>query len=495
MSSPPVTFRLPRPEHRGVLVGLRLPQVLVLAAGVLAAVAAMVVVPSALGLGLAAGALALAAPAALVRVRGRTADQWAPVLARWAAVAALGRRRWRSSLPALGLSEAREWAEPPPSLTGVALLRARRAGSAAAVAVVSDARARTYTAVVSCGSRPFALLDGAEQDRLCQGWGLALAGLAQEGSAVRRVAWVERALPADGAALAAHVAEHATLFPDHPARASYASLVADAGPVTQHHQCFVALSIGGRRARRAVAAAGGGETGAAEVLLREVGVLCDRLRSADVDVEEVLGPRRLAAVLRGAFDPRSAAPLAQRARRRPDEAGTGAGGAWPLATEVSWGHYRADSGCHATYWMAELPRRDVHAGFWSPLLLRSGAIRSVAVVAEPVPPSVATRSVESARASHAADESLRQRAGYLASERRERVAEDLAAREAELAAGHGEFRFSGYVTVSALDPDGLERAAGEVEQLGFDAGIELRRLYGEQDVAFTYTLPLGRGLS
>jgi hypothetical protein len=40
----------------------------------------------------------------------------------------------------------------------------------------------------------------------------------------------------------------------------------------------------------------------------------------------------------------------------------------------------------------------------------------------------------------------------------------------------------------------LEEACSEIEQQAQQARLELRRLYGEQDVAFTCTLPLCRGL-
>ena len=68
-------------------------------------------------------------------------------------------------------------------------------------------------------------------------------------------------------------------------------------------------------------------------------------------------------------------------------------------------------------------------------------------------------------------------------------------REVELADGHAQYRFSGYVTVSAPDPDELEEACGRVEQEAGQAGLELRRCYGDQARAFACTLPLGRGLS
>jgi hypothetical protein len=136
----------------------------------------------------------------------------------------------------------------------------------------------------------------------------------------------------------------------------------------------------------------------------------------------------------------------------------------------------------------------VTAGFLQPLLLRGEGISAVAVVMEPIPPSRATRGAESARASHLADDELRARAGYIPTARRRKDEADLVAREAELAAGHGELRFAGYVSVTAPDLSALASAAAGVEESGLEAGVELRRLYGEAGQAFTATLPIGRGL-
>ncbi len=72
--------------------------------------------------------------------------------------------------------------------------------------------------------------------------------------------------------------------------------------------------------------------------------------------------------------------------------------------------------------------------------------------------------------------------------------ESVVRREQELADGHADIRFSGYITVSAEDLDGLEVACSEIEQQAGQARLILRRLGGSQDLAFTYTLPLGRGL-
>ncbi len=487
-------FSFPRPDHRAVLLGMRVPQVVILGAAVVLAVATAMAVPSALGLLIGLAFLAVGAAGAVVPVRGRSLDQWLPVVLRWGAAGARHQRKWVSPVPLLGNAKGKgDKAAPPPPLAGVTLLRVSRLGGRD-VAVIKDPRAGTFSAVAACRGQAFALLDPAEQDRLCALWGQALASFAQDASPVARLAWVERTVPEAGDALNAYLKDNAVLDEDHPAYGSYAELIAEAGPVSQHHDVYVVLSISMGRAKRAIHQAGGGDQGACEVLLREMTTLTERLRQADIDVVGVLAPRQLSGVLRGAFDPRCLRSLAQRSRRDGDDAGAAGRNAWPMATEVAWSHYRADSGLHATYWMAELPRRDVRADFIHPLLLRPSGMHSVAVVMEPVAPSKAARAVESAHASHVADEELRAKAGYLPSARRRREHEAILAREAELADGHAEFRFSGYVTVTARSEEALEYAAGEIEQLGYDAQVELRRLYGEQDQAFTYTLPLGRGL-
>ena len=71
----------------------------------------------------------------------------------------------------------------------------------------------------------------------------------------------------------------------------------------------------------------------------------------------------------------------------------------------------------------------------------------------------------------------------------------MSRRESELADGHAEFRFSGYVTVTAPDRRDLVTRCAEVVAAAEGAGLLLRRLWGQQGEAFTWTLPLARGLA
>ena len=74
-------------------------------------------------------------------------------------------------------------------------------------------------------------------------------------------------------------------------------------------------------------------------------------------------------------------------------------------------------------------------------------------------------------------------------------------RERELAVGHAEVRFAAYVTVSARGGaggvgvvDDLEAAGSRVELEAKRAPLRLERMWGQQAEAFTFTLPLARGL-
>jgi hypothetical protein len=168
--------------------------------------------------------------------------------------------------------------------------------------------------------------------------------------------------------------------------------------------------------------------------------------------------------------------------------------AFPTAADASWNCYRTDGAVHATAWIAGWPRSDVGVSFLAPLLMHTTTIRAVSVTMEPVPPSRAFREAEAARTADAADDELRRRHGFLPTARRRKLVESAVRREQELADGHASIRFAGYVTVSARDEAHLERSFVEVAHAAQQSRLELQRLYGEQDAAFTYTLPLCRGL-
>jgi hypothetical protein len=202
----------------------------------------------------------------------------------------------------------------------------------------------------------------------------------------------------------------------------------------------------------------------------------------------------LAAAIRVAFDPWSRPGLARLAAADPDRDGIDEAAAWPVGTENSWSLYRTDGAFHATYWIASWPRIDVGAAFLSPLLLHAQMVRAIGVTMEAISPLRAIREVEAARTTDIADRDLRGRMGFIETARGRRQTDAVARREEELADGHAAVRFAGYVTVSARSAEELDRQCSEIEHAAQMARLELLRLYGQQEEAFTYTLPLCRGL-
>lgn len=490
-------------ERRGLVGSLRPAQAVVIAVSLTAGVLLMRVLDGGIGV-LAALSVVLTALLFLFwPIAGRSAEEWVPIALRFAARRVRRRHSWLSSAPDTGVAiGAAGRPEPvvslPPPAEGLQILSAPFRGET--VGVIKDRRAKTYAAVLAVRVASFGLLDRTEQEARQAGWGGVLTGLAREGSPVSRIQWLERTVPADGDEIGRYLGaawDRESVPLDSLAMRSYLDLVSAAPGVTKDHELFVCLQIDAKRAWRQIKRTGGkhgADAGACTVLLRELEALGERLTTADVRVVGALRPGMVASQIRVAFDPWSRPGLARLAATDLERDGIDAGAAWPTAAETSWASYRTDGALHATYWIASWPRTDVGAAFLSPLLLHAQMVRTIAVTIEPISPLRAFREVESARTSDVADSELRGRMGFVETARRRRMAEATARREEELADGHAAVRFAGYVTVSARSEEELERHCSEAEHAAQMARLELLRLFGQQEEAFTYTLPLCRGL-
>jgi hypothetical protein len=472
------------------------------AAGLVLAVLTVRSRPSLTGVVLAVALVGGSVALAFWPVAGRTGEQWLPVLARWAWAGATGGRFQPDPGPAAGRRVAvagapgarwrpvadRTGATPSWVFQGLGVISADGAGDGTAgMGVVVDERARTVTAVLSVRGHSFALLGPGDQDARVAGWARVLASLARTGSTVHRLQWVESCLPDDGRAVRAHFADHAALDPDAPPSRSYRSLLDEAGPVTRRHRVLVAVTVHRGRAARAGRAAGGGLAGAVDVLSREVTSVHRSLAGADLGVEGVLGRDALTGVLAEAWGPTPVGTGPDRARPVTDRP-------WPMGLSAQWESVRTDAVWHAVYWVSEWPRVDVHPDFLGPLLF-APLRRTLSVVMEPVDPVRAARQVAQARTAGLADVELRRRNGFLSTARHTRERQSVDERDVELADGHAQFRFSGYVGVTAGSDTELAAACAALEQAAGQSRLEVRRLFGQQDAALLCLLPLGRGLS
>jgi hypothetical protein len=355
------------------------------------------------------------------------------------------------------------------------------------VGILASARGRRLVAVLACRALGFSLLDADAQERRLARWGLVLSGSA--GTPIRRIQWIERTVPADGDELARWVAlerDPAIPLRGTPLIDSYLELIGTSARISQEHEILVALEIDSRRLP---------DRGAAmRSVIEQSERVAEGLEAAEVKVLGALAPGQLARAMRTAFDPYARSELAVLGMTDPSREGLPAASAWPLGAEESWGHYRADGACHATYWIGAWPRVDVTPMFMDALLGRSNIVRTVAVTFEPIPPERSTREVEAAVTRDRANRELRRRFGQSETARQRQTEEATARRESELAAGHGEVRLAGFVTVTGRDLDDLHSACAETHEHAARARLELHRMYGQQANAFTFTLPLCRGL-
>lgn len=475
-------------------------QVAVLAVAALVGLAALYVLRDWLGLLVAILLVGAALAAVTLPIEGRTAASWTPIVFRWGQRRGAQRDGFRSQSPGAGVrfdGEGRAEYEVslPPELEGLRIIEAPYGSDR--VGVLHDRAAGTYTVALAVRAGAFGLLDTAEQDRKLDAWGSVLAGLARDGSPVRRLQWIERTLPAQGDELAAYLqAERDRAVPlDSGLVSSYIELIESAAPATQEHEILLALQVDERRAARELRRLGGGEKASCELALREAEALAEHLSIAEVTVFGLLRPRRYAEAIRDAFDPFGRQARSRAALGDPERAGVDPALMGPQADETSWSSYRTDSAVHATFWVASWPRTDVGPAFLTPLLMQTGtALRTVSVCIEPVAQSVAIRRAEAARTAEVAEEMQRERQGFLTTARVHRRQQAAARKEAELADGHAELLHVGYVTVSGRTDEELSRSIPDVEHAAALARLELRRLHGEQDAAFTFGLPICRGL-
>lgn len=458
MTEESTRYRFGPRSTRGLLAGWRPGQLLAVALGATIALGCLRSVGGAAGAAFAMLFAAAGVAAATWPIAGRPLESWLPPLGRHVAAKALGgdeapwrplRHRRAGALFALRVLAPPDGDRPP-------------------FAVVEDRAARTWSAALPVGGNGFALLDEEGQHAAVSAWAGVLSALAAEERRLHRVQWVVRSLPARSA-------ERDMPSGDGEPAAGYRLLLAEAKAHLCERETLLVVTTeaprsGGRPSRAA--------RESRERLRELLASLASRLSSAGL----LTGPPLDEAALNAAIARSFSLELPERS-----------GWPWPVGTEVRWGALRTDASWHACYWVAEWPRGDVAPSVLLPLFLSGRARRAVSLTMAPVSALRAVRRAERERTAGAADAELRRRHGFALTARARAEQELRLQREAEIAAGHASFLFSGYVTVTAADEESLERDCAEVEQSAALARLELRRLFGAQLEGFACTLPVGRG--
>jgi hypothetical protein len=481
-------------ERNGFLGPIRVSQATVVIGGVIGGLLLLGSSPSVGGVIGAIMTIAISVAVATAQLGSRTAEQWVLVAGEWAARRVLRRNAFRSHAPTTGklLSAGRNpmSAESdlgvPPGLVGIRIRELPYRGRV--IGAVSERRGRLLTAVLACRVVSFSLLDAPTQEQNLAHWGAVLSGCSD--TPVRRVQWLERTSPTEGDELARWL--HAERSPDIPAHGtalvdSYLELIERSVQISQEHEVLVAVQIDTARVRSRA------KDAATATLVEETERVAEGLRRAGAEIRGAMTPRHLARLFRTAFDPYIRLGSLDDQEGLPVNEGL-ADTVWPIGAIEGWDHYRTDGAVHSTYWIAGWPRVDVGALFLDPLLSQSFAVRTVGVTFEAVGTDRSIRDVEAQVTRAEADQAVRARFGQAETARQQQAYGATRRREAELAAGFSEIRFAGFVTVSAPDVEQLHGARAEVARDASRSHLELRPMYAQQAEAFTFTLPLCRGL-
>ncbi|MFD3538360.1 SCO6880 family protein [Streptomyces sp. NPDC058662] len=439
---------------------------------------------------------------ALGRVMGLSADEWIALAVRHQISVATRRNLFLSGAFA---PRAADTGRQPMDLPGVlARLRILDApdGLGGALGVVHDPVAGTYAAVARVTFPGLALVDTAQQAARVSAWAAFLRSYCTEDSALTRISVHQRCLPDDGAALASWTARHITADAPGAAVTALGELMDGAGPTTAARETYLTVVLSASRARLAVKGAGGGQIGAAAVLVRELHAMQHTLSTAGLHVVEWLPPRSLAHTVRTAYDPDAQHMLAARAATAlaPGWAGTRPGLdpdlAGPAAAESAWGAYRHDGAWSVTYQVRTWPQSYVYATVLQPLLRpRENARRSMSLLYEPVGPRRARQELARDKAKRSSARHLRSRTGRDESEDERREEAVARAHDTARASGQGVVRMTAVLTVTVTDPEELETACAELQADAGACGLEVRRMWGAQDTGFAAgALPLGQGL-
>ena len=542
-------YRLDRSTSGGALLGLSVPQLFFLAAGVASIVLLPTTTRSAAGLLAGAGLAAGCTVAAFGRIGAEPVYTWVLILSRFVLHRTMGRTAWMAPLPLLTgtppnpasrhtnrhQSEARRRRTAtllPACLRGLELVTVPRPLWAGAeqtltpIGLVRDRRRETLTVLMNVRGGGFALREPAEQHAAMQVWGQVLAQFGRESSPVIRLGWTLYSAPihpgrSDGHLewLAGHSNDALRL---DAVRAAYAIMLTDT--VLQRHELRIWITVAAgsmptsRRERHQRPSTRGVRPGPADAALAAAKALSDRCAAAGLTVSPPLSPVQIAEATRIQADPTIAPLLASlerglaqhagiastqfmhnahaslNAKQPPPTEGTvGMVQAGPMAIAAHWDCVHVDGVWHRAFWVSHWPGTITDPGWLHPLLTGCPGIRTLAVSYEPIAPRVSRRKITAEAVSVNSQLQLRERHELRVPVDLQHAHQDIDQRESELAAGHAEVGLLALIVLTNTSRERLDDDSQTLLDQAAQIGVtDLRPLHARHDAAWACTLPLGR---
>jgi hypothetical protein len=501
-------YRLGPRAHRGLFGYISGVQAGVAGGGAMVAIGLLASGRSPVTLALALLVFAACAAAAFWPVANLTVAQWAPRIAVFLVGRVRGEHSWRSPAVGMGVIAGPNGDGPdhpealPPVLGDLEIIGVKRAGGE--LGMVYNRAENTLCAVLQVKLRAFGLLGDEDQDRRLESFGDLTDDLARAGSQVQRLVLLKRTAPRKTNELVRYVEQERKHPLDSSPVRSLLQVIEQGAELAQEHELFVVVQMPGVPRRRRKSRRGVPESEqrrqAGIVAADALDLVARRLQDAEIAVKSVDGaltPAALARMIKDSCDPFGRVLRDRLDLVAPECGGIGPEHAWPDSTDDYRDRYRSDSADHVTWWIKQWPRVPVTAGFMMPLTLQCETpMMTIAIVMEPIPAVRAMRDASARRVSDRVSAETRRKAGQITTSDHVDRQEQGDRIERELASGFSSWRYEAYVSASvpAGDEDALDDAVDQVESACVRSHLLPVRMFGQQDRAFTYTLPLGRGL-
>lgn len=362
---------------------------------------------------------------------------------------------------------------------------------------------RTVSITAELEVQGFLMKDAPERLELAQQWSPVLASLTQR-PGIKRVTLQERTTRTTIRPARDHYEEASRkrlVDPAGTAAINYRNVLDGSEQFAVGHRNYLTLTLDLVALGGQLKALGGGKQAIQALAAVEAGNLAEALHAAKITVRSWLSPREVAELARTAFDPESIAVLRNRTG---DQAGVDLAAIGPMFLEEPRGRnglVYTDSAVHTTMWIHEWPRSDAPIGFLAPLVFARHPVTNEAVthilsiIAAPVPVGRALKNIREEKKVWRGNERLRAKRGTHGSIVDESDWLALEQREQELVAGHGEFSYGAYLTVTADTEPELEQAIAGARNALSVVGMEAQILYCQQaEALLVNALPLGLGM-
>jgi hypothetical protein len=371
------------------------------------------------------------------------------------------------------------------------------------VACAYNPHDRSVSVTAEVEVQGFLMHDTAERYDLAQQWSPVLASFTQR-PGIKRVVLQERTLPTTIRPARDHydaVLRRRGLDAASPVAANYAKVMNQSERFAVAHRNYLTFTLDLIALSPQVRALGGGEKAVRALAALEARNLSDALRASRITVRKWLSSRDVAALARIAFDPEFAANVQNRAD---EQAGVDPSAIGPMYLEEPRGRngvVYTDSGVHTTMWIQEWPRSAAPIGFVEPIVFArmpttgEAITHILSIVLTPVSVKRAMKRIEDDKKVWRGNEKLRAKRGVDGSAADAADWDALVKQESEIVAGHGEFAYGAYLTVTASDEERLDQALAGMRNALARAGMEPQILYCQQaEALMVNALPIGLGM-